>query len=89
MQSVSHKEAEWDDDERAWVLALLELEADTCPGCGGQMSVTTEAGAEGHYHVPAPTRCHQCTALSQAQDAYHSNPNAKHTQALLWSAERR
>lgn len=53
------------------------------------MSETTETSAEGHYHVPAPTRCHQCTALSQAQDAYHSNPNAKHTQALLWSAERR
>ena len=29
------REAEWDDDERAWVLALLLFRESLCPVCGG------------------------------------------------------
>lgn len=89
VRSVTVAEPEWDEDERAWALALLAVEGDTCPGCHGQMSETTAADAEGKYAASPPTRCHKCTAISQAQDAYHSNPNAKHTSALLWGADRR
>jgi hypothetical protein len=89
VRSVTTREVEWDEDERAWALALLELEADACPGCHGRMSETTAPEAEGKYVSPAPTRCHMCTAISAAQSTYHDNPNVRHTSALLWSAERR
>lgn len=89
LRSVTTVEPEWDEDERAWAIALLELDADTCPGCGGMLTDTTAPDAEGKYVASAPTRCHKCTAISVAQSSYHDNPNVRHTSALLWSAERR
>jgi len=86
IRSVTYTEPEWDDRERGWALALLDLEADTCPGCGGSITETTRPESEGHWHVPPPTRCHRCTALANAQQPY---AEAKHPQALLWSADRK
>lgn len=84
MRSVTRREVEWDDDERGWALALLEYEADQCPGCGGQMSETTDKTTEGRWRVPPPTRCHRCTAMAVAQDGYR---NARQPQALFWTTE--
>lgn len=89
MRSVTTREPEWDEDERAWALALLELEADACPGCGMPMSDTTATDSEGKYATPPPTRCHACTSIAVAQTSYHNNPHATHTNALFWSAQRK
>lgn len=78
-------EAEWDDEQRGWMLALTAIEADTCTGCRGRISETTAQDQWGRpsrrFHVPPPTRCNACTALSEAQSG---QPDAKHPQALLW-----
>lgn len=71
---------DWDDEDLALALALHELEADACPGCGGLLSVTTAPEAEARFVPGRPVRCHRCTALSQAaaihQTEYH--PHAVH-----------
>lgn len=81
--SQTHREAEWDDQERALAAALLAYEADRCPGCGGYMHDTIDPETEGRWHVPEPTRCHRCTAIAVKQEGYKETPNP---QALLWSA---
>lgn len=74
-RTVTTTEPEWGDDERAWVLALLELEAQRCPGCGGHLPDTTSADHEGRYAAGPPLRCHRCSALHQRQDDYRDDPN--------------
>lgn len=54
----------WTPADRAWAIALLDLEADTC-ACGHQRSETTAADAEGAYRV-TPVRCHACAAKERA-----------------------
>lgn len=63
-------EPEWTEEDQAWAIALLQLEADTCPGCGQPLSQSTLPAAEGEYEVPAPTRCHCCTTLHVHQERY-------------------
>lgn len=84
VRSVTTREIEWDDDERAWAIALIEYESDKCPGCGGQLEETTDPKTEGRWKVPYPTRCQRCTALASAQEKYRQT---FHPQALLWTAE--
>lgn len=85
ISSITTTEPEWDEEERAWVLALLDYEADQCRGCGGQLSETTDPDTEGKWKVQLPVRCHKCTALAEHQQAY---AETKHNHALLWAAER-
>lgn len=54
----------WTDDDRAWAIALLDLEADTC-ACGQQQSESTKPDAEGRFTV-TPIRCHACAARDSA-----------------------
>lgn len=74
-RTVTTTESEWDDDSRAWVLALLEVEAQRCPGCNGHLPDTTDPAHEGRYLTGPPLRCHRCTALHQRQDNYRDDPN--------------
>lgn len=67
---MTEVEAEWDDENRAWAIALLQVEADTCRGCGEPLSESTHPDAEDGYAVDLPTRCHACTALDQARAPY-------------------
>jgi hypothetical protein len=78
VRSVTHVEAEWDEKERAWALALLDVEADVCPGCGHPLSETTDPDAEGGYEVEEPTRCHACTPLGKAHEVYKDHPPGLH-----------
>jgi hypothetical protein len=68
-------EPEWDDDDRAWVEALLDLEAQRCPGCGGHLPETTDPANDGAYVTGPPHRCHRCTALHARQAQYDRDPN--------------
>jgi hypothetical protein len=86
VRSVSVTETEWDDEQRAWMLALGLYRAGLCPNCGRAMDECTASESEGKYHVGPPARCHATTALSIAQAAYRDAPQAE---ALLWRAEKR
>ncbi|MGO1711779.1 hypothetical protein [Corynebacterium variabile] len=80
-------EPEWDEQERAWMLALAAYEEEmTCPVCGGPVSECQSTTAEGRFEVGPPVRCHRRTALLQAQDAYK---DAKQSAALMWMASPR
>lgn len=76
---VSRDEVEWDDSERAWMLALAEYDTDVCPGCGGLLSETTHQDADGAYTTDPPVRCHRCTVLAIARKDirdHHAQPEA-------------
>lgn len=60
-RTVAVREVEWDDEQRAWMLALAEVEAQECPGCGGHLPGTTRPGVE--FDTTHPTRCKRCEAL--------------------------
>lgn len=72
------------------MLALEQLEANTCPGCGGWLPETTdpdtdtdEPTAHWQWHVDNPTRCHRCTAIARKREGYR---DTDHAQALLFPA---
>jgi hypothetical protein len=54
----------WTEDDRAWAIALLDLEADTC-SCGQSFSEATQPDAEGRYKA-TPVRCHACATRDSA-----------------------
>lgn len=58
--TITEREPEFDQFDREHFQVLAELEADTCPGCGGLLSETT--GAAHGYDVEHAT-CWRCYAL--------------------------
>ena len=58
---VEAGEPAWTDEDRAWVLAWQEYEADLCNGCGDSMKVTTDPANQFAYGGE-PVRCHRCAA---------------------------
>lgn len=51
-------------------LGLDLYEADLCPGCGQPRTYAHDADSEKHWHAPAATRCHACTALAAKRRKY-------------------
>lgn len=86
VESVTTRESEWDDEQQTWMLALHLLEADTCDGCGGQLSETTSPEMEDRYVPDPPVRCHKCTALHIGADQHK---DSRHRQALRFTAHAR
>lgn len=83
----SRPEAEWDDAERAWMLALDTWKTDrVCPLCGLAREVCQAPETEFALDVGLPTRCHVTTAIRRAQAARAKHPG-EHDDALLWSAQ--
>lgn len=83
IRSITTREAEWDDDSRAHVLALLEAEAQTCR-CGGWLPETTDPENEGRYRARPPVRCHRCDALHTFMQSYEHDPAR-----VIWPVEKR
>jgi hypothetical protein len=81
---ASRPEAEWDDQERGWMLALADVEANEHAACGGDLEETTDPANDGHYKVSMPVRCHKCTALEIAKEAHSTRGEVRHGDALLW-----
>ena len=76
----------WGSDDRELALALHDYEAEQCPGCGGQLGVTTDPEAEERF-VPGPSiRCHRCTAISQSRETHKTT---YHPHAVLHTARDR
>lgn len=86
VRKVVTREAEWDEQEQAWMLALAEYRATRCPDCGRDVRECTDPASEGKYRVPPPDRCHATTALVIAQKVNAESPQPE---ALLWRVERR
>ncbi|WP_285797794.1 hypothetical protein [Micromonospora sp. NBRC 107095] len=87
VRSVTVREPEWSDMDRAWMAALTGYRNSLCPcGCGHLAEHTTAHESDGRrFVVPPPVRCRARTALAIAQ-AQNDNPQSE---ALLWRVERR
>lgn len=60
----------WDEDDRAWALALHAVEQDTCPDCRQPLSESTAPDAEGLYTAEQVGECAGCQVLRhKAKDA--------------------
>lgn len=81
----SRSEVEWDDTERAWMLALERHRREAlCEcGCGFPRAVSQDPATEFAVQVPPPLRCHIRTALVEAQKGADDRPTPE---GLLWSA---
>lgn len=75
---VTTAEPEWDEEQQALVLALAEVQADACSGCGLPLSETTQdvIGPDGEedpvasmdqYQAKVTDRCYACAALHRLQ----------------------
>lgn len=59
---VSQPEPEFDDFDREHFEAELDLQADTCDGCGGRLSETT---GEPHGYDVTDVTCWRCWAIAK------------------------
>lgn len=66
----------WNDRDRACAIALRLYEDDLDPDCGHPRRYAWDADAAGHYKVPAPTRCHACTAIGKESAKYADQVDA-------------
>lgn len=62
----------WLDEDRAWAMALMEVEADACPDCRQPWSEATAPDNEFEYEATL-MRCHACTAGAHAVSAYQNS----------------
>lgn len=83
---MTEVEPEWDEQSRAEAIQLIDLEADTCSGCGHPLSETTRPDAAGEYVAGLPARCHACDTLFHRQKDYVDVP---HLHALRFGVRRR
>lgn len=73
---MTRTDVEWDDEQRSWVLALIELEGQACSGCGGWLPHTTDiAMSDGAFIADHPLRCHKCEALEIRRKSVQDKPN--------------
>lgn len=81
---VTVEASEWDYTERNLALALDEIDAQTCPGCGGDLSVelTDKHPAEddggGHYHQAKPYWCRLCVSNEKLRRRVSKEDEALH-----------
>lgn len=75
VRSVTSVEVEWDDEQRAWMLALAEADAQSCDGCGGWLPHTTSIEMSDGFVADHPLRCHRCEALSVRRKSVSDKPN--------------
>lgn len=66
---VAPGEPLWTEEDRAWALALAEVEADTCPDCGQPWSEATAPENEFEYEADL-ILCHSCAASAKAVRAH-------------------
>jgi len=86
---ASTPEPEWDQLEQGWMLALGELEAATCDGCGHYLDETLPPASEPEdWTLLPPMRCSVCTLLAMEQESY-AKAETKHLHALRWRAIRK
>lgn len=91
----------WDYTERAFALAVDEIDRLTCSGCGGDLSVELtdkppyEDDGDGHFHRVHVAWCRQCRDIGKARQPWEKaarehagTPADPHMQAMRFFAER-
>jgi len=84
-EALTITEPEWDETERAWAMTLVDVEADTCGGCGQPLSETMTLEAYEGYESGPPAVCQGCKALHRRQGEYDED---KDVRALRFSVRR-
>lgn len=67
----------WLDDDRAWAMALLLVEEETCRGCGNPLSESTSPDLEFQW-TPEVLRCHACAAGSRHAEQWQKAGGDQH-----------
>lgn len=70
----SRPEPEWDETEQAWMLALGLYRETRCPGCGGNLAVTTKPEYEDKYKAELALQCFRCVGFGRSHDRYGDQP---------------
>lgn len=91
--AASVVEQEWDEDERAWMLALGLYRDLLCPVCGGpadecQSPQTLDEAKNGRYLVDAAT-CLRTKELRQDMDRMSERVSEAESAALVFTTRRR
>lgn len=60
------------------MLALKVWQANRCPGCGGDINVTTVSEHEDQYRHQSPLECFRCQGFARSHKAHedHSYPQS-------------
>lgn len=85
-RAVAPGEALWTEEDRAWALALAEVEADTCPDCGQPWSEATDPKNEFEYRAEL-VLCHACATSAKTVRAHQDGKGS--TDGLHVHLERR
>jgi hypothetical protein len=67
IKTVTTREPEWLDDDRAWLMALLAEESERCSGCGQLLSECMDPGTAKTWELVERT-CQACLILDVARD---------------------
>jgi len=67
----------WTDSDRAWALALLQVEDEVCKGCGQLLSESTDPELEEAWAAEV-LRCHACTAAGHRAEAFQRAGGDQH-----------
>ncbi|MFG2400776.1 hypothetical protein [Streptomyces lydicus] len=59
----------WTDEDRAWALALAEVERDCCPDCGQPWTEAADEKNEFAYKAEL-LRCHACATGARESHRY-------------------
>lgn len=87
VRSVTTREPEWTEQDRAEQLALVEYRSSLCPcGCGYPVAETTSNWETGPEFDATHTTCRARAALVEVQNA--EADRKKNTSASFWSISR-
>jgi hypothetical protein len=62
----------WLGDDRAWALALIQVESEACPDCGKPWSEASDPQLEFAWRAEV-ARCHACAAGARAVGQYEKS----------------
>lgn len=70
-------DAEWDEQEQGWMLALGQYEETLCPNCRGDLTQTSKPENEYRYAAELPLTCHRCVAFAASHDTYADHRDSR------------
>lgn len=71
-RAIAPGEALWLEEDRAWALALAQVETDCCPDCKQPWSEASKIENEFDYSAEL-LRCHACAAGARKAHAYQES----------------
>lgn len=81
----------WTEEDRAWALALLKVEAESCRGCGQPLGDSTAPELEEAWRAEV-IKCHACATAGhhleswqkQGGDTHGASVHVTRREALPW-----